>query len=775
MSIFKCKMCGGTIEFEQGATVGVCDSCGTKQTLPKSNDEVISNLFSRANNLRLKCEFDKAEQIYEKIVDLDDSEAEAHWGIVLCKYGIEYVEDPVTFKKVPTCHRTLFEAVMSDADYIAAIENADAAQKELYIEEAKTIDALQKDILNIVQKEKPFDVFICYKETDQDGKRTVDSALANDIYYQLTKEGFKVFFAAITLEDKIGKEYEPYIFAALNSAKVMLVVGTTPNYFDAVWVRNEWSRFLKLMKTNRDKMLIPCYRDMDAYELPEEFAHLQAQDMSKIGFINDLVRGIKKVLVKEETAPIQSTVIPQSDSNGNISALLDRGFMALEDGEWQKADDFFEQVLNFDAKNANAYFGKLLADMKCKKAEDLQKATVPFDNNPNYQKAVRFGKNELENVNNAVKERLEEERKEKIYISNTSSMKTANSEQLFKNIANSLKSISGYKDADELAKQCLDKAEECRKRSVYEVALKKRFRGNYAIKSECEEVIRLLKNIKDYKDSAELIETAEATIAEIEAEEERERLENERIKEEERQKAEKKKKLIKKTAIIGTPIVAACIAFMIVLTTVIIPNVRLNNFKSGNYDIGDTVKFGNYHNSDEWIVLDKQENRMLLISKYALDCQPYNTSDIDVTWESCSLRKWLNDDFLNEAFSKKEQSIIAKIDISADNHPAYSTNPGNATTDKVFLLSIPEIEKYFTTDESRKCAPTAYAEAQGAYTSDSYKTASGEATCWWWLRSPGNNQNNAASVDIGGSVYYLGYSVYRDDFAVRPALWINLE
>ena len=294
MAVFKCKMCGGTIEFTTGETVGVCDSCGTKQTLPKSNDDVIANLFNRANNLRLKCEFDKAEAIYEKIVDQDDSEAEAHWGIVLCKYGIEYVDDPLTGEKVPTCHRTMFEAVTTDADYQAAIDYSDPAQQIIYEKEAHNIDHIQRDILSIVEKEEPFDIFICYKETDENGKRTVDSTIANDMYYQLKEEGFKVFYSAITLEDKLGQEYEPYIFAALNSAKVMLVIGTKPEYFNAVWVKNEWSRFIKFTKNDRSKMLIPCYRDFDPYDLPEEFAHLQAQDMGKIGFINDVVRGIKK-------------------------------------------------------------------------------------------------------------------------------------------------------------------------------------------------------------------------------------------------------------------------------------------------------------------------------------------------------------------------------------------------------------------------------------------------------------------------------------------------
>lgn len=219
MAIFKCKICGGSLDIADGNSIAVCEYCGIKQTVPTTKDEVVANLFNRANNLRLKCEFDKAEQVYEKILDVDNTDADAHWGLVLCKYGIEYVDDSKTNTKIPTCHRTLYGAVLTDIDYITAIENSDAEQKELYEAEAKVIDELQKNILNIANNEEPFDVFICYKETDDDGKRTVDSSISNDIYYQLTQEGFKVFYAPITLEDKLGYEYEPYIFAALNSAK----------------------------------------------------------------------------------------------------------------------------------------------------------------------------------------------------------------------------------------------------------------------------------------------------------------------------------------------------------------------------------------------------------------------------------------------------------------------------------------------------------------------------------------------------------------------------
>lgn len=253
MAVFKCKMCGGTIEFEQGSSVGVCDSCGTKQTLPKLDDDKKSALYDRANHFRRNNEFDKAMGIYEQILNEDNTDAEAYWSLVLCRYGIEYVEDPTTHKHVPTVNRAQYTSVYDDDNYKSALQYADDYQREIYEEEAKAINEIQKGILAISQKEEPFDVFICYKETDANGRRTQDSVLANDLYHQLTQEGFKVFFSRITLEDKLGTAYEPYIFAALNSAKVMVVLGTKPEYFNSVWVKNEWSRYLALVKQSGGK------------------------------------------------------------------------------------------------------------------------------------------------------------------------------------------------------------------------------------------------------------------------------------------------------------------------------------------------------------------------------------------------------------------------------------------------------------------------------------------------------------------------------------------
>ena len=321
MAVFKCKMCGGTIEFEENATVGTCEYCGTKQTLPKLNDDKKANLYDRANHFRRNNEFDKAMGIYEQILNEDMTDAEVYWSLVLCRYGIEYVEDPSSHKRVPTVNRAQFTSIFMDDDYKAAIRYADSSQKDIYEKEAKAIDDIQKGILELSGKEEPFDVFICYKETDDQGRRTRDSVLANDLYHQLTQEGFKVFFSRITLEDKLGVAYEPYIFAALNSAKVMVVLGTKPEYFNAVWVKNEWSRYLALLKGGAQKVLIPAYRDMDPYDLPEEFSYLQAQDMSRLGFMQDLIRGIRKIIgspdsqVKEKEVTYVHSVSTVSTGN----------------------------------------------------------------------------------------------------------------------------------------------------------------------------------------------------------------------------------------------------------------------------------------------------------------------------------------------------------------------------------------------------------------------------------------------------------------------------
>ena len=815
MSIFKCKMCGGTIEFNPGDTVGVCDSCGTKQTLPRLDDDRKANLYDRANHFRRNNDFDKAAGIYEQILNEDNTDAEAYWSLVLCHYGIEYVEDPQSRKRIPTVNRAQFTSIFDDDNYKSALHYADGYQKELYEDEAKAINEIQKGILAISQKEEPFDVFICYKETDNSGRRTQDSVLANDLYHQLTQEGFKVFFSRITLEDKLGTAYEPYIFAALNSAKVMVVLGTKPEYFNAVWVKNEWSRYLALVKqSGGKKILIPAYKDMDPYDLPEEFSHLQAQDMSKLGFMQDLIRGIKKIVsVDGAKAAVKETVAV--GGNVNVDPLLERAFMFLEDGDWGEANEYCEKVLDQDPKNVRAYLGKLMAECRACRLEDLQNCRQPFDGSGNYNKILRFAEPKLIETLKGyiahINERNENARLTGIYNRAVSAMNEANSENGYKAAAEIFKTVPGFKDADSLVEKCLDNAETCRKDALYNSARSQMSRNTISC---YESAIRMFESISGWKDADEQIYACQKKIEELKAKEEAERLEAERKAEEHRIAIEKAKKKAKKVFIAIASVACVCAVFLVLLKTVIIPQYKLSKatqlIDSGDYKaaymlldglsyrdsaeklksakqaqiknakVGDIVYFGTYEQDNdtsngkediEWLVLAKEDNKILVISDKALDCREYNPGWSDVTWENCSLRKWLNNDFVNAAFTAEERAKIPMVTVSADKNPRYDTDPGNATQDQVFLLSIVEAEKYFASDEARMCVPTEYAISNGTYRC----IKDGKATCRWWLRSPGLDQNDAAHVINDGDVYEYGDYVSNGSHAVRPAMWISID
>lgn len=302
MHVFKCKMCGGILNVDETMTVCTCEYCDSTQTIPHINNDKKLNLFTRANRLRSKCEFDSAEVLYQNLVSEFPNESEAYWGLCLCKFGIEYVEDPLSGNRIPTCHRTMYESIFNDSDYQATLVNADAVSRSIYEKEANDINEIQKRILDIVKSETPYDVFICYKESDENKERTPDSVLAQDIYEMLTEKGLKVFFSRITLEDKLGVDYEPYIFSALQSAKVMLVVTTSIEYVNAVWVKNEWSRFARLTHLDHSKVIIPCYQDIDPNDLPNVLKSRQVQNMDKIGAMQDLTRGVEKIVGITQTS-----------------------------------------------------------------------------------------------------------------------------------------------------------------------------------------------------------------------------------------------------------------------------------------------------------------------------------------------------------------------------------------------------------------------------------------------------------------------------------------
>lgn len=458
--------------------------------------------------------------------------------------------------------------------------------------------------------------------------------------------------------------------------------------------------------------------------------------------------------------------------------------------------------------------------------------------------------------------RNEQQRLTGLYNTALKAMEKASTEQACKDAAQLFQNILDFKDSAALSKECLEKAEFCRKDAIYISA--KRQMASESIagyeaavkmfqdiplfkdadeliavcnKKKAEEIaqkdavynsakhhmsvgninsyeyaINLFRSIPLWRDVNEQIIICNEEIAKLKAKAEAKRLEAERRSKEQRIAAIAAAKKRKESMLI---LACICIVFAIVLTTVIIPNckynaavsliddgefveaydnlIALNGYKDSTEkaadifeqykpeklkvaNVGDIVFFGVYEQDNdtsngkediEWRVLAKEDGRILLITDKAIDCQRYSDTYTDTTWEKCSLRKWMNDIFFNTAFSTEEQAKVQSTKISADRNPEYDTDPVNATTDKVFLLSIDEVNKYFNSDKARACIPTAYAKENGAY---SYGN-----TCLWWLRSPGRYPNDISYLSTTGYVVYEGRIVDSNDTCVRPAMWVSVE
>ncbi|MGN0408066.1 MAG: DUF6273 domain-containing protein [Bacteroides sp.] len=198
-------------------------------------------------------------------------------------------------------------------------------------------------------------------------------------------------------------------------------------------------------------------------------------------------------------------------------------------------------------------------------------------------------------------------------------------------------------------------------------------------------------------------------------------------------------------------------------------------------NVGEIITLGKYEQDNntsngaepiEWLVLDKQGDRMLVISRYSLDCHPYNTTLADVTWETCTLRSWLNSEFYNSAFNNSEKASVITTTIENPNNARLGTQGGNATSDNVFCLSIDEAERYFASDEARATKPTSYAISRGAWTPTSGQSI---GNSYWLLRSPGYHQRMPALILVNGVIAYGGGALIDSAFAVRPAMWVAVN
>lgn len=200
---------------------------------------------------------------------------------------------------------------------------------------------------------------------------------------------------------------------------------------------------------------------------------------------------------------------------------------------------------------------------------------------------------------------------------------------------------------------------------------------------------------------------------------------------------------------------------------------KLNKYGFGDVKVGDIIKFGSYQQITDdkepikWKILKIENKKALIISQYSLEYKAYNEKREATSWEKCSLRRWLNNEFMKSAFSEDEQNIIQLSKIEADINPRYKSSQGSNTEDKVFLLSIKEVEKYFEGNVDRHCIATKYVVKDRSFPNG--------YMYYWWLRSLGyDRRHDCATIVWGnGSINFTGLCV-NNLGCVRPALWINL-
>lgn len=536
--------------------------------------------------------------------------------------------------------------------------------------------------------------------------------------------------------------------------------------------------------------------------------------------------------------------------SGDPKVLLERAFMFLEDGDWDKADIYCESVLDQNPKCAEAYLGKLMAEVKIRKKEDLSKAKEPLDQSDNYRKVMRFADESLrERLSNA----KEVQHNEQLYTEAMACMTAASDEEAYRSASQKFYSLGSYKDASAHREQCLQRADRIRadrmqreetkrKEDIYSRAEKCMHKGTI---ESYNTAIQLYESVPGFRSSAAQISECRRKIEDLEA------------KEAARQVAvEKAKKKAKKIAIIATPIVCVCIAFVIVLNAVIIPNQKYNEamdlidsgdyesayalleeigkndviatnkydraidlIDSGDYkaayalldglsyrdseeklqsmksqhpqaflggaDVGDTVTFGTYEQNNnysdgneniEWVVIDKQEDKIMVVSKYIIAGQPFNTTNEGhISWENCTLRKWLNNDFLNEAFSDAEKKLITDTTIFSTEYLAHSTTD-YSTTDKIFLLSENERNMLSSVDALKGIVTeSVIALFSDAANSDVANINPSNFEPLWWLRTTWEDADDSCAsvvcrVDYDGWIYAV-----EENAGVRPAMWISLE
>lgn len=467
----KCKNCGAQLDISH-AKNGVleCDYCGSAFTLPKEETagDALQQLKIASNELDL-CRFDGAFTAYQRAAELDEREPEAYFGMALARFGVQYLKDNLKHRLQPICHTVSEEKFSKDKNYLKACSLATKEQREEYERRAAEVDYIASEFYRLKEQGVKYDCFLCVKVTDDEtGMRTADYKYADDLYFSLRGKGYMPFFSERELKNVTGADYEARILYALWSAECMLVVCGNESYLQTPWVKNEYTRFLALIRGEEkesDSIALAFHgkpieklpgkngrlqginlNAMDATErvtafveahTPEAKKRREAEERKKRAAEAELTRKLEEQQraqreIEEQIKNLRrgaAVAAAPVAAGANADNLLLRAKQELDFGDFAAAAKYYNQVIDSDPENTDAWFGAFLSEKKVKSEKELLNGTLEeikkIFENKSYQFAVKNAtgaqKTRLEQFSQALKQRentllaeqAERERKEK--------------------------------------------------------------------------------------------------------------------------------------------------------------------------------------------------------------------------------------------------------------------------------------------------------------------------------------------------------------------------
>ena len=388
-----CNNCGSHSLIKISEFEYQCEHCGLTNYLEGASKELIeiNSLILHAYEALKREDFTTADEMFSDILSKYPNNYEALWGSIASRYGIVFVNE--NDKIFPTFHDILDVSFVNETRFQDFIKKVPNNKKNVYLKLANEIESIRNKYFELVKKENPYDIFISFKASDENGNNTKDYFEASNLYSFLTSNGYKVFFSPVSLKGKTGSEYEPYIYHALRTSKIMILYGRKREYIESTWVKNEWGRFLKMIdeKEKLEGSLFVCYENMKAYELPRRFQKLQCIDFSLKTCYTTLLDNIKTIYNKiNKKATLEEIDIKKKVSVKKKDSVTTKKVELYEFNDVQNNDELTDYKMEIvdDLINARKY-DQAKTNLYNLEKEDLNLGKAQFalllcDNNLTY-------------------------------------------------------------------------------------------------------------------------------------------------------------------------------------------------------------------------------------------------------------------------------------------------------------------------------------------------------------------------------------------------------